>query len=37
MKDVYKLIGKGLKPDGSEALELFVEKHRDLIDEEGDF
>ena len=37
IKDVYKLIGKGFKPGGSETLESFVEKHRDLIDEEGDF
>jgi len=30
MKDVYKLIAKGFKPNGSETLESFVEKHRDL-------
>ena len=37
MKDVYKLISKGFKPNGSISLEDFVEKHRDLLDEEGDF
>lgn len=37
MKDVYKLISKGFKPNGSENLESFVEKHRDLLDEGGDF
>ena len=37
MKDVYKLIGKGFKPSGSETLESFVEKHHDLLDEGGDF
>ncbi|MBI4706898.1 MAG: hypothetical protein HY761_03110 [Candidatus Omnitrophica bacterium] len=37
MKDVYNLINKGFKPNGSETLETFVEKHRDLLDEEGDF
>lgn len=37
MKNVYKLIAKGFKPNGSEPLESFVEKHRDLLDEEGDF
>ena len=35
MKDVYKLIAKGFKPNGSESLESFVEKHRDLLDEGG--
>jgi len=34
MKDVYKLIAKGFKPNGSESLEIFVEKHKDLLDEE---
>ena len=34
MKDVYKLVGKGIKPTGSETLESFVEKHKDLLDEE---
>ncbi|MGD0336347.1 MAG: hypothetical protein ABSB18_04530 [Candidatus Omnitrophota bacterium] len=37
MKDVYQLIAKGFKPNGSETLESFVEKHRDLLDEGGDF
>jgi len=37
MNDVYKLMAKGFKPNGSEALEEFVEKHRDLLDEGGDF
>ena len=37
MKDVYKLISKGFKPNGSISLEDFVEKHRDLLDEEGDY
>jgi len=37
MKDVYQLMAKGFKPDGSESLENFVEKHRDLLDEGGDF
>ena len=37
MKDVYKLINKGFKPNGSESLESFVEKHRDSLDEGGDF
>ena len=36
MKDVYKLIGKGLKPSGSETLESFVEKHREDLDEGGE-
>ena len=35
MNDVYKLISKGLKPKGSESLQSFVAKHRDLLDEEG--
>ena len=34
MKDVYKLVNKGVKPDGSETLESFVEKHKDLIEGE---
>ena len=37
MKDVYKLIAKGFKPNGSISLEDFVEKHRDLLDEEGKY
>ena len=37
MKDVYKLINKGFKPNGSESLESFVEKHRDSLDEGGNF
>lgn len=37
MKNVYQLIGKGFKPNGSESLESFVEKHKDLLDEGGDF
>ena len=37
MKDVYKLMAKGFKPNGSESLESFVEKHKDLLDEGGDF
>ena len=34
MKDVYKLVGKGIKPTGSETLESFVEKHKDLLEGE---
>jgi len=34
MKNVYKLIAKGFKPNGSESLESFVEKHSELLDEE---
>ncbi|RJP29206.1 MAG: hypothetical protein C4533_05245 [Candidatus Omnitrophota bacterium] len=37
MKNVYKLMAKGIKPNGSESLEAFVEKHKDLLDEGGDF
>jgi len=37
MKDVYKLAAKGIRPSGSETLESFVEKHRDILDEEGGF
>ena len=37
MRDVYKLMAKGFKPNASESLESFVEKHRDLLDEGGDF
>jgi len=37
MKSVYQLMAKGIKPSGSESLESFVEKHRDLLDEGGDF
>jgi len=37
MKNVYKLMAKGIKPNGSESLESFVEKHQDLLDEGGDF
>jgi hypothetical protein len=37
MKNVYKLMAKGFKPNGSETLESFVEKHQDLLDEGGDF
>ena len=37
MKNVYQLMAKGFKPSGSESLEDFVEKHRDLLDEGGDF
>jgi len=37
MKNVYKLMAKGFKPNGSESLESFVEKHQDLLDEGGDF
>lgn len=36
MNNVYKLIAKGFKPDGSESLESFVEKHIELLDEGGD-
>ena len=36
MKNVYKLLAKGLKPSGSESLETFVEKHSDLLEEGGD-
>ncbi len=35
MKNVYKLMAKGFKPNGSESLEDFVEKHKDLLDEGG--
>ena len=34
MKNVYQLMAKGFKPNASETLESFVEKHRDLLDEE---
>ena len=34
MKNVYKLMAKGLKPSGSESLESFVEKHSEQLDEE---
>jgi hypothetical protein len=37
MRDVYQLMAKGFKPNGAESLESFVEKHRDLLDEGGDF
>lgn len=37
MKQVYSLINKSFKPNGSESLESFVEKHKDLLDEGGDF
>lgn len=37
MKNVYQLMAKGFKPNGSESLEDFVEKHRDSLDEGGDF
>ena len=37
MKNVYKLMANGFKPNGSESLETFVEKHKDLLDEGGDF
>ena len=33
MRDVYKLTAKGIKPNGSETLESFVEKHKDDLDE----
>ncbi len=36
MKNVYKLLAKGLKPSGSESLEVFVKKHSDLLEEGGD-
>ncbi|MFA5062797.1 MAG: hypothetical protein WC578_01820 [Candidatus Omnitrophota bacterium] len=36
MKNVYKLLVKGIKPSGSESLEAFVEKHSDLLEEGGD-
>jgi hypothetical protein len=36
MKNVYKLLAKGIKPSGSESLEAFVEKHSDLLEEGGD-
>jgi len=36
MKNVYKLLAKGIKPNGSESLEAFVEKHNDLLEEGGD-
>jgi len=35
MRDVYKLTARGIKPTGSETLESFVEKHKDILDEEG--
>ncbi len=34
MRDVYKLMAKGLKPNGFESLESFVEKHSEQLDEE---
>jgi len=37
MKNIYKLMAKGFKPNGSEALESFVEKYQNLLDEGGDF
>ena len=37
MRDVYKLTASGIKPSGSETLESFVEKHKDLLDEGGGF
>lgn len=37
MRDVYKLTSRGIKPTGSETLESFVEKHKDLLDEGGGF
>ena len=37
MRDVYKLTARGIKPSGSETLESFVEKHKDLLDEGGGF
>ena len=37
MKNVYQLIATGFKPNGAESLEDFVEKHRDSLDEGGDF
>ena len=37
MRDIYQLMAKGFKPSGAESLESFVEKHRDLLDEGGDF
>jgi len=37
MRDVYKLAARGVKPTGSETLESFVEKHKDILDEGGDF
>jgi len=36
LKNVYKLLAKGIKPNGSESLETFVEKHSDLLEEGGD-
>ena len=37
MRDVYTLTARGIKPTGSETLESFVEKHKDILDEGGDF
>ena len=37
LRDVYKLAARGIKPSGSETLESFVEKHKDVLDEGGDF
>jgi len=37
MKSVYQLMAKGVKPNGSESLEDFVEKHQDLLDEGDGF
>lgn len=37
IKNVYKLIDRGLKPSSAESLESFVEKHSDLLEEGGDF
>ena len=33
MRDVYKLTSRGIKPTGSETLESFVERHKDILDE----
>ena len=33
MRDVYRLAAKGVKPNGSETLESFVEKHIEDLEE----
>ena len=33
MRDVYKLIAKGIRPAGSETLESFVERYSDDLEE----
>jgi hypothetical protein len=33
MRDVYRLISLGLRPSGSEPLEVFVVKHKEKLEE----